>query len=151
MVNFAKGLQAIKEFSKSRLRKRAQSNILRKPNHLRRPGHRAAGTGLNKPLHRHDDHAGQEEEVNSPLYLIKEEIAIMKKLNHQNLVSLIEVLDDPDEDSLYMVLELCKKGVVMKVGLGDVATPYDTERCRCWFRDLILGIEYCKPAAVSHL
>jgi serine/threonine protein kinase len=79
------------------------------------------------------------------LYLIKEEIAIMKKLNHPNLVSLIEVLDDPEEDSLYMVLEMCKKGVVMKVGLNEKADPYDAESCRCWFRDLILGIEYCKP------
>jgi [calcium/calmodulin-dependent protein kinase] kinase len=78
------------------------------------------------------------------LYLIKEEIAIMKKLNHPNLVSLVEVLDDPEEDSLYMVLEMCKKGVVMKVGLNDRADPYDAEHCRCWFRDLILGIEYCK-------
>lgn len=68
----------------------------------------------------------------------------MKKLNHPNLVSLIEVLDDPEEDSLYMVLEMCKKGVVMKVGLGEKSDPYDIERCRHWFRDLILGIEYRK-------
>lgn len=68
----------------------------------------------------------------------------MKKLNHPNLVSLIEVLDDPEEDSLYMVLEMCKKGVVMKVGLNEKADPYDSERCRHWFRDLILGIEYRK-------
>ena len=137
----------MKEFSKSRLRKRAQSNILRRPHSkgIRRPGHLAAGTGLNSPLHHHsasDIH--NNEEKGNPLYLIKEEIAIMKKLNHPNLVSLVEVLDDPEEDSLYMVLEMCKKGVVMKVGLGDRADPYDDESCRCWFRDLILGIEYRK-------
>lgn len=74
----------------------------------------------------------------------------MKKLNHPNLVSLIEVLDDPDEDSLYMVLEMCKKGVIMKVGLGDKADPYDIESCRCWFRDLILGIEYLHAQGVVH-
>lgn len=68
----------------------------------------------------------------------------MKKLNHPNLVQLIEVLDDPEEDSLYMVLEMCKKGVVMKVGLHEPAKPYPEESCRYWFRDLILGIEYCK-------
>lgn len=109
----------------------------------RRPGHLAAGSGLNSPLHRHsasDIHS--DEEQGNPLFLIKEEIAIMKKLDHPNLVSLIEVLDDPDEDSLYMVLEMCKKGVIMKVGLGEKADPYDSESCRCWFRDLILGIEY---------
>ena len=30
------------------------------------------------------------------------EVAVMKKLNHPNLVSLIEVLDVPSGDSLYM-------------------------------------------------
>lgn len=68
----------------------------------------------------------------------------MKKLDHPNLVSLIEVLDDPEEDSLYMVLEMCKKGVIMRVDLNERAEPYDVESCRCWFRDMILGIEYCK-------
>jgi [calcium/calmodulin-dependent protein kinase] kinase len=76
------------------------------------------------------------------LFLIREEVAIMKKLNHPNLVQLIEVLDDPEDDSLYMVLEMCKKGVVMKIGLGESAAPYEEEKCRYWFRDLILGIEY---------
>lgn len=66
----------------------------------------------------------------------------MKKLHHPNLVQLIEVLDDPEEDSLYMVLEMCKKGVIMKVGLEESADPYSDESCRHWFRDLILGIEY---------
>ncbi len=78
----------------------------------------------------------------NPLNLIREEIAIMKKLNHHNLVSLIEVLDDPEEDSLYMVMEYCKKGVVMKVGIDQRADPYEEETCRCWFRDMILGVEY---------
>lgn len=84
------------------------------------------------------------EEGGGSLHLIKEEIAIMKKLNHPNLASLIEVLDDPGEDSLYMVLEMCKKGVIMKVGLGERADPYSAESCRYWFRDMILGIEYRK-------
>lgn len=102
-------------------------------------------------MHRHSasDVHDQEEDGN-PLFLIKEEIAIMKKLNHDNLVSLIEVLDDPDEDSLYMVLEMCKKGVVMKVGIEEKADPYDDETCRCWFRDLILGIEYLHAQGVVH-
>ncbi|RDW70165.1 calcium protein kinase BcCMK3 [Coleophoma crateriformis] len=142
---------AVKEFSKSRLRKRAQSNILRRPHGAKRPGHLAAGSGFNSPLHRHSASDIQNGEgAGNPLYLIKEEIAIMKKLNHPNLVSLIEVLDDPDEDSLYMVLEMCKKGVVMKVGLDERADPYDAESCRCWFRDLILGIEYLHAQGVVH-
>jgi [calcium/calmodulin-dependent protein kinase] kinase len=134
----------VKEFSKSRLRKRAQSHLLRRPRGPRRPG-----TGFNSPLHRHPSEDDNENAKN-PLYLIKEEIAIMKKLNHNNLVSLIEVLDDPTEDSLYMVMEMCKKGVVMKVGLEERADPYDDEHCRCWFRDLMLGIEYLHAQGIVH-
>jgi [calcium/calmodulin-dependent protein kinase] kinase len=127
---------AIKEFSKVRLRKRAQSNILRQGPH--RPLRRA---GLDAPL---TPHAGgaRAGEMSDALYLIREEVAIMKKLNHPNLVQLIEVLDDPEEDSLYMVMEMCRKGVVMKVGLDETAEPYSEEACRHLFRDLILGVEY---------
>ncbi|KAJ5787051.1 Calcium/calmodulin-dependent/calcium-dependent protein kinase [Penicillium paradoxum] len=135
---------AVKEFSKSRLRKRAQSHLLRRPRGPIRPG-----TDFNSPLHRHPS-GDDNETAHNPLYLIKEEIAIMKKLNHHNLVSLIEVLDDPTEDSLYMVMEMCKKGVVMKVGLEERADPYDDEQCRCWFRDLILGIEYLHAQGIVH-
>jgi [calcium/calmodulin-dependent protein kinase] kinase len=141
-------VQAVKEFSKSRLRKRVQSNLLRKPGQARRPGHIAAGLGFNAPLHL--DASTKNKEANNSLSLIKEEIAIMKKLDHNNLVSLIEVLDDPQEDSLYMVLEMCKKGVAMHVGLGERAEPYDDETCRCWFRDMILGIEYLHAQGIIH-
>lgn len=140
----------MKEFSKSRLRKRAQSNLLRKPNQGRRPGQIAAGLGFNSPLHRLSSTDAQGPAANNSLSLIKEEIAIMKKLDHNNLVSLIEVLDDPGEDSLYMVLEMCKKGVAMKVGLDERAEPYDDETCRCWFRDMMLGIEYLHAQGIIH-
>ncbi|KAI9374520.1 kinase-like domain-containing protein [Aspergillus egyptiacus] len=135
---------AVKEFSKSRLRKRAKSHLLRRPRAPKR-----SADGFNSPLHRHGAGIGAEEKENS-LYLIREEIAIMKKLHHNNLVALIEVLDDPTQDSLYMVMEMCKKGVVMKVGLDERADPYDDERCRCWFRDLILGIEYLHAQGIVH-
>ncbi|CAK3837654.1 Ca2+ calmodulin-dependent kinase [Lecanosticta acicola] len=141
---------AVKEFSKSRLRKRAQSNLLRKPNQQRHPGHLAAGIGFNSPLHRMSSSDKLNGDNNNSLSLIKEEIAIMKKLDHPNLVTLIEVLDDPQEDSLYMVLEMCKKGVVMKVGLDERAEPYEEEACRCWFRDMILGIEYLHAQGIIH-
>jgi calcium/calmodulin-dependent protein kinase kinase 2 len=135
--------QAVKEFSKARLRKRAQSHILRKPLKQRRRG---SLQGFNSPLHRE----GSKEDTPSSIDLIKEEIAIMKKLNHPNLVSLIEVLDDPTEDSLYMVMEMCKKGVVMRVGLEEKADPYPEDTCRYWFRDLLLGIEYLHAQGVVH-
>ena len=40
--------------------------------------------------------------TSDPLHLIRGEIAVLKKLNHVNVVKLFEVLDDPSNDSLYM-------------------------------------------------
>ncbi|KAI0128802.1 CAMKK/META protein kinase [Xylariales sp. AK1849] len=142
---------AIKEFSKTRLRKRAQSNILKRPQGTR-PGRFPPGRGMRAPWSSHMKQLSHHDaaEAKDALFLIREEIAIMKKLNHPNLVSLIEVLDDPEEDSLWMVLEMCKKGVIMKVGLDDYADPYSEENCRHWFRDLILGIEYLHKQGVVH-
>ncbi|KAK6952967.1 hypothetical protein Daesc_005264 [Daldinia eschscholtzii] len=139
---------ALKEFSKLRLRKRAQSNILRRPEGGR-PRSLGPGQGLYS-AHRKQLSHHEIAEAKDALFLIREEVAIMKKLNHPNLVQLFEVLDDPENDSLYMVLEMCKKGVVMKVGLEEQATPYDDEQCRLWFRDLILGIEYLHAQGIIH-
>jgi [calcium/calmodulin-dependent protein kinase] kinase len=133
---------AVKEFSKSRLRKRAMSELLRR---------KRQGSNYEPfPAMRRDKPKSRLADTESSFDLIKEEIAIMKKLNHVNLVSLVEVLDDPDEDSLYMVLEYCKKGVIMKVDLEEDAEPYSEDDCRCWFRDLILGIEYLHAQGVIH-
>ena len=38
----------------------------------------------------------------NPLQKVHREIAIMKKLDHPNVVKLVEVLDDPEDDNLYM-------------------------------------------------
>jgi hypothetical protein len=40
------------------------------------------------------------------------------------------------------VIEYCKHGPVMEIGLEQKATPYTAEQARNIFRDLILGIEY---------
>ncbi|KOS19110.1 Calcium/calmodulin-dependent protein kinase kinase 2 [Escovopsis weberi] len=135
---------AIKEFSKTRLRRRAQSQAMRQG-----PVGPRRAPGRGGPLAPQLSGLQLGEQRDS-LFFIREEVAIMKKLNHPNLAQLIEVLDDPDEDSLYMVMEMCHKGVVMKVGLDEQAPPHDAERCRFWFRDLILGIEYLHAQGVIH-
>lgn len=35
-------------------------------------------------------------------FQVYREIAILKKLDHPNVVKLVEVVDDPEEDNLYM-------------------------------------------------
>lgn len=38
----------------------------------------------------------------NPLDKVYREIALLKKLDHPNVVKLVEVLEDPDEDHLYL-------------------------------------------------
>lgn len=40
----------------------------------------------------------------NPLERVYREIAILKKLDHPNIVKLVEVMDDPEEDKLYLGL-----------------------------------------------
>ncbi|XP_058600806.1 calcium/calmodulin-dependent protein kinase kinase 1b isoform X2 [Onychostoma macrolepis] len=78
---------------------------------------------------------------------VYQEIAILKKLDHLNVVNLVEVLDDPAEDNLHMVFELVPKGPVMEV---PTDSPLSEEMSRFYFRDVILGIEYLHYQKIIH-
>ncbi len=45
---------------------------------------------------------GRPNPAHDPLSEIKKEIAILKKLDHPNVVKLVEVLDDPNEDDMVL-------------------------------------------------
>ncbi|XP_033030163.1 calcium/calmodulin-dependent protein kinase kinase 2 isoform X5 [Lacerta agilis] len=82
-----------------------------------------------------------------PIEQVYQEIAILKKLDHPNVVKLVEVLDDPSEDHLYMVFELVKKGPVMEV---PNLKPLTEDQARFYFQDLIKGIEYLHYQKIIH-
>ena len=95
---------AVKEFSKMRLRKRQQSEMIRRqgrggarrgavPIRRQQPGRR----NVNQSPERTEQENGKRD-----LDLIRSEVAIMKKLDHPNVVKLYEVLDIQEDDSLFM-------------------------------------------------
>lgn len=51
--------------------------------------------------------------VHTALEKVEREIALMKMMRHPNLVSLLEVIDSPDSDMLYIVLEYMPLGEIM--------------------------------------
>lgn len=91
---------------------------------------RKAGIGLNR------GHPRRGVNATTPLDRVYREIAVLKKLDHPNVVKLVEVLDDPVEDALYMVFELVAKGEIL-----DIPTKNPLTEDRAWiiFRQVILG------------
>ncbi|KAK0076032.1 hypothetical protein PV325_005994 [Microctonus aethiopoides] len=85
--------------------------------------------------------------VANPLAKVYREIALLKKLDHPNVVKLVEVLDDPDEDNLYLVFELIQKGEVLQLPTDK---PLDEEIARKNFRDIVLGVEYLHYQRIVH-
>lgn len=118
---------AVKEFSKTRLRKNAQSKMSF--------GFRGRGRGRGGAM------AARPPAETDPFEHIKGEIAVMKKLDHPNIVKLYEVLDAPEHDSLYMVFELCGPAV-MDVGLETEGEGVGEEKARDIMRQAVLGMEY---------
>lgn len=73
---------------------------------------------------------------------VNREIAILKKLDHPNVVKLFEVIDPPGSQYMMLVMEFLEKGPVLQThhqaGFGrlpeEVAADY--------FRQAVLGLEY---------
>jgi len=77
--------------------------------------------------------------------LLETEIAIMKKMNHPNIVRLYEIIDDPDYTDLFIIMEYISGGSLHSVIRESGILP--PEKAWKYFRDLICGLEYCHEVA----
>ena len=84
------------------------------------------------------------------LQLIFTEIAVMKKMDHPNVVRLLEVMDSPDSKKLFMVMEYVSRGPVMRTTRQEGLEPFDEATCRSYCRDVLTGLEYLHLNGVLH-
>ncbi|CAD5213749.1 unnamed protein product [Bursaphelenchus okinawaensis] len=82
-----------------------------------------------------------------PLILINKEIAILKKLRHPNIVTLVEVVDDPSDKYLYMVFEYVERRTLLEL---PTEHPLDEETAWKYFRDTVKGLEYLHYQKIVH-
>ncbi|OIV99336.1 hypothetical protein TanjilG_17146 [Lupinus angustifolius] len=76
------------------------------------------------------------------------EVLIMKMVEHPNIVNLIEVIDDPESDRFYMVLEYVEDKWVC-LGTGP-ACGLGEETARRYLRDIVSGLSYLHSHRIVH-
>jgi len=79
---------------------------------------------------------------------VMREISIMSRLQHPNIVRLYEVIDNPNDDKMYLVLEHLPGGVSMAGSVYN--TPLSEETSRKYMRDILNGLEYLHFKHVIH-
>ena len=77
---------------------------------------------------------------------IEKEIALQKKLHHQNIIHQYSVLDT--EDSIYIITEYCSGGELFNYIVSKRRLP-EVEACRI-FQQLINGLEYLHKQKICH-
>ncbi|CAI4230624.1 unnamed protein product [Auanema sp. JU1783] len=85
--------------------------------------------------------------LRNPLQMVQKEIAILKKLCHPNVVKLVEVLDDPNDNYLYMVFEYVERGSILEIPTDK---PLDEDTAWRYFRDTLRGLEYLHYQKIVH-
>ncbi|KAF0977926.1 hypothetical protein FDP41_003248 [Naegleria fowleri] len=94
------------------------------------------------------------QQQNSQINKIKHEIAILKKLDHPNIVRLLEVIDDPMNDKICLVFEYIDGGELMKLNDDGILEagqkPFSEDEARFYFRQLLNGLEYLHHNRVVH-
>ncbi|PWN28102.1 kinase-like protein [Jaminaea rosea] len=80
---------------------------------------------------------------------VRREIAILKKLSHENVVRLREVIDDPQSKKIFLVLEYMAGGEVIWKDARGFPTLTVAET-RSIMRDVVLGLEYLHYQGIIH-
>uniref|UniRef100_A0A672FWQ6 calcium/calmodulin-dependent protein kinase n=1 Tax=Salarias fasciatus TaxID=181472 RepID=A0A672FWQ6_SALFA len=83
---------------------------------------------------------GEQPKILGPLERVYQEIAILKKLDHINIVKLVEVRVDETAESVAACIQITV----------NASSPFSEEQARLYFRDVILGIEYLHYQKIVH-
>ena len=80
------------------------------------------------------------------------EIGLMKKLNHPNIIKIYTVIDDPDADTMYLVMEYLEGGQICHLDPGGEATSgkLTLSRLKRYCFGIAQGIEYLHRMGIIH-
>lgn len=82
------------------------------------------------------------------LKAVRKEIAVLKKLNHPNIRTLHEVIDDESKKELILVLEYCQSGPIFT---RFNTVPIQEHVLLRYARDIVLGLDYLHSLHIAHM
>eukprot|EP00760_Papus_ankaliazontas_P021795 PhM_4_TR18737/c7_g3_i1/m.65854 len=90
--------------------------------------------------------------------VIQQEITVMQRLHHPNIVALHAVIDDPNSEKVYMVLEYVPGGTLTDLvaerkesAVATAAATFDAATFRTRFLDVLHGLQYLHNHNVVHM
>lgn len=85
----------------------------------------------------------------NPFLNIERETAILRKINHPNVVKLFEIMDDPEEDMMYFVFEFMDRGCILSIPTGKSVSVSAVDRYCGEFRGMFVYVIWLPK--VQHL
>ncbi len=80
--------------------------------------------------------------------IIKNEISILKKINHENIMKMYEVIDTPN--NLYLVLEYINGISLLQYIKNTPEHKINEKKCKILFYQIVKGINYCQLKNICH-
>nr|CCC95323.1 unnamed protein product [Trypanosoma congolense IL3000] len=78
------------------------------------------------------------------------EIKVMKKLRHRNIVALYEVIDDPEAEKLYIVMQHVDNGPIAFLAKDGTCDPVSPSELTGYARQILAGMEYLQRHGIVH-
>ena len=79
-----------------------------------------------------------------------QEVSVLKKLSHPNVVRMLEVIDDPDEDNLFFIMEYVDGGAIVELGADGTCQALEENRVHDLLCQALRGLEYLHAQKVVH-
>jgi len=82
---------------------------------------------------------------------LKQEVSALRQCRHKNIVALHEVIDDPSDDRLYLVLDYVDRGPIAAIEPdGTCATTFNIIELTRYARQLCAGLVYLHSHGIVH-
>lgn len=115
---------------------------------------------VRKPRMSQLDHSTLGRRAESRFDALTQEVELMKRLRHRNIVTLFEVIDDPEAEKLYLVMQYVEEGPLAvprddlvacsKERTYSVPTTLSLQQIVAHARQICSALEYLHQQGISH-